>query len=51
MNANEIQIGKLRINYLVDGSQSASLGMFELDVAPASNVPPPHSHSNNEELV
>jgi len=51
MNADEIQIGKLRINYLVDGSQSASLGMFELDVAPASNVPPPHSHSNNEELV
>jgi quercetin dioxygenase-like cupin family protein len=51
MNANEIAIGKLRINYLIDGSQSASLGMFELDVPPASNVPPPHSHSNNEELV
>jgi len=27
------------------------LGMFELIVPPASNVPPPHSHSNNEELV
>jgi len=25
--------------------------MFELTVPPASNVPPPHSHSNNEELV
>ena len=25
--------------------------MFELTVPPASNAPPPHSHSNNEELV
>jgi quercetin dioxygenase-like cupin family protein len=25
--------------------------MFELTVPPGSNVPPPHSHSNNEELV
>jgi len=51
MNAIEIDIGQLGIRYLVDGSQSASLGMFELTVPPASNVPPPHSHSNNEELV
>lgn len=51
MSAIEINIGQLRIRYLVDGSQTASLGMFELTVPPASNVPPPHSHSNNEELV
>lgn len=25
--------------------------MFELTVPPNSNVPPPHSHANNEELV
>ena len=25
--------------------------MFELSVPPGSNVPPPHSHSNNEEIV
>ena len=25
--------------------------MFELTVPPGSNVPPPHSHSNNEECV
>jgi hypothetical protein len=25
--------------------------MFELTVPPASNVPPPHSHSRNEEIV
>ena len=51
MSAIEINVGQLGIRYLVDGSQSASLGMFELTVPPASNVPPPHSHSNNEELV
>ena len=51
MSAIDINIGQLRIRYLIDGSQSASLGMFELIVPPASNVPPPHSHSNNEELV
>jgi quercetin dioxygenase-like cupin family protein len=51
MNEIEINAGQLGIRYLIDGSQSASLGMFELTVPPGSNVPPPHSHSNNEELV
>jgi len=51
MSAIEINAGQLGIRYLIDGSQTASLGMFELTVPPASNVPPPHSHSNNEELV
>lgn len=51
MNAIEINAGQLRIRYLIDGSQTASLGMFELTVPPGSNVPPPHSHSNNEEIV
>jgi len=51
MSAIEIKAGQLGIRYLVDGSQTASLGMFELTVPPASNVPPPHSHSNNEEVV
>jgi quercetin dioxygenase-like cupin family protein len=51
MNEIEINAGQLGIRYLIDGSQSASLGMFELTVPPSSNVPPPHSHSNNEELV
>lgn len=51
MNAIEINVGQLGIRYLVDGSHSASLGMFELTVPPGSNVPPPHSHSSNEELV
>jgi quercetin dioxygenase-like cupin family protein len=51
MNAIEVNVGQLGIRYLVDGSHNASMGMFELTVPPASNVPPPHSHSNNEELV
>lgn len=51
MNSSVINVGQLRINYLVDGSDTSSLGMFELTVPPGSNVPPPHSHSNNEECV
>ncbi len=51
MSAVEINVGQLGIRYLIDGSETASLGMFELTIPPASNVPPPHSHSNNEEIV
>lgn len=51
MATDEIKVGKLAINYIVDGSHSSSLGMFELTVPAGSNVPPPHSHSNNEECV
>ncbi|MEO7339182.1 MAG: cupin domain-containing protein [Caldimonas sp.] len=51
MNAIEIKAGQLGIRYLVDGVSTATMGMFELTVPPSSNVPPPHSHSNNEEIV
>jgi quercetin dioxygenase-like cupin family protein len=51
MSTTEVTVGQLRIRYLVDGSQTESLGMFELTVPPGSNVPPPHSHTNNEEVV
>ncbi|MGB6100674.1 MAG: cupin domain-containing protein [Comamonas sp.] len=51
MSTAEIHVGHLRIRYLVDGSPNATLGMFELTVPPGSNVPPPHSHTNNEEIV
>ena len=51
MDSSEIRVGQLGINYIVDGSASASIGLFELTVPPGSNVPPPHSHSNNEECV
>lgn len=51
MNSSMIKIGQLDINYIVDGASNSSLGMFELTVPPGSNVPSPHSHSNNEECV
>ncbi len=51
MSTTEINVGQLRIRYLIDGSKSTSMGMFELTVPPDSNVPPPHSHTDNEEIV
>ena len=51
MSAIDIRIGQLGIHYLLDGSHGAGLGLFELEVPPASNVPPPHSHAGSEELV
>jgi uncharacterized cupin superfamily protein len=51
MNSSVIKVGQLSINYIVDGASTASLGVFELTVPPGSNVPPPHSHANNEECV
>ena len=51
MSSSVIKVGQLSINYIADGSATSSLGMFELTVPPGSNVPPPHSHSNNEECV
>lgn len=49
--AEPIHAGQLLIRYLVDGSPTGGLGVFELEVPPGSNVPPPHSHTNNEEIV
>jgi quercetin dioxygenase-like cupin family protein len=46
-----IKVGQMDIRYLVDGSTGGSLGIFELVVPPKSNVPPPHSHTRNEECV
>jgi quercetin dioxygenase-like cupin family protein len=51
MSTAEVKVGQLGINYIVDGSRSGGLGVFELTVPAGSNVPPPHSHSGNEECV
>lgn len=51
MNVSEIRVGQLTIRYLIDGSSTGSAGIFELTVPPGSNVPPPHSHTNNEEII
>jgi quercetin dioxygenase-like cupin family protein len=51
MSSNDvIKVGHLEIRYLVDGSESDGLGVFELTVPPGANVPPPHSHRHNEEF-
>ncbi len=51
MSADVIKAGQLEIRYLVDGAEKGGLGVFELTIPPGSNVPPPHSHTNNEECV
>ena len=51
MSDRVVKVGQLEIRYLVDGAQHGGLGVFEMKVPPGSNVPPPHSHSNNEECV
>lgn len=51
MNRQSIKVGLLEINYLVDGAEKGGLGVFELTVPAGANVPPPHSHTDNEECV
>jgi len=46
-----IRLGTLEIRYLQEAGNGSEIGMFEMRVPPASMVPPPHSHSANEELV
>jgi quercetin dioxygenase-like cupin family protein len=51
MSTDDVLVGQLGIRYLIDGSSTNSVGLFELTVPPRSNVPPPHSHTLNEECV
>ncbi len=51
MDTQVIKVGQLGIRYLVDGAERGGLGVFELTVPPGSHVPPPHSHTHNEECV
>jgi uncharacterized cupin superfamily protein len=46
-----IRVGQLEIKYLQEAGAGCQIGCFEVRVPPGSNVPPPHSHSANEELV
>jgi mannose-6-phosphate isomerase-like protein (cupin superfamily) len=51
MNRHIVNVGHLEIRYLVDGSEHGGLGLFEMNVPSGAHVPPPHSHSDNEECV
>jgi quercetin dioxygenase-like cupin family protein len=51
MSGHTIKVGQITINYLVDGAAAGGMGVFELTVPPGSNVPPPHSHTRNEECI
>jgi quercetin dioxygenase-like cupin family protein len=51
MEPEVVRIGQLEIRYLIDGTASGGMGVFEMTVPASSNVPPPHSHSFNEECV
>src|SRR5262245_1091749 len=46
-----IQVGQLSIRYLIDGTATGDMGVFELGVPPGAPVPPPHSHTGSEECV
>jgi uncharacterized cupin superfamily protein len=46
-----ICVGQLEIRYLHEAKDGCQMGCFEVRVPPGSNVPPPHSHSANEELL
>jgi len=46
-----IRVGQLEIRYQQEAGNACQMGCFELRVRPGSNVPPPHSHTANEELV
>jgi len=51
MSQQVVKIGQLEIRYLAEGAQNGGLGVFEMKVPAGAHVPPPHSHSDNEECV
>jgi quercetin dioxygenase-like cupin family protein len=51
MSNEIIRVGQIEIRYLVDGAKAGGLGVFEMTVPSGAKVPPPHSHTNNEECV
>src|SRR5262245_8667492 len=46
-----ITLDQLQIRYLRDGASEGQSGAFEMIIPPGSRVPPPHSHTHNEEYL
>ena len=47
-----VNIRGLEVRYLVDGTRTGgATGMLELTVPAGGTVPPPHSHTENEEII
>jgi quercetin dioxygenase-like cupin family protein len=51
MGRQVVKVGQLEIRYLVEGARGGGLGVFEMIVPSGAHVPPPHSHTENEECV
>jgi quercetin dioxygenase-like cupin family protein len=51
MSGQIVKVGQMEIRYLVDGARKGGLGLFEMTVPAGAHVPPPHSHTDNEECV
>src|SRR5512143_3351525 len=51
MSNQVVKVGQLEIRYLVHGSPAGGLGLFEMKVPAGAHVPPPHSHTDNEECI
>jgi len=51
MSRQVVKVGQLEIRYLVEGARNGGLGVFEMKVPAGAHVPPPHSHTDNEECV
>ena len=50
-NPETIKVGELEIKYLIDGAAKGGMGVFELTIPSGAKVPPPHSHTHNEECI
>lgn len=44
-------VGQMSVRYLIDGAAHGGMGIFELSVPPEARVPPPHSHTANDECA
>ena len=46
-----IRVGQIEIRYLQESGHGCEIGSFEMTIPPNAMVPPPHSHTDNEEFI